>query len=143
MSTESWVVLTLQRLCKTRRYADCIQTYEFQGIGPTVVFGNEIPDLTSCLIQVYVRWPDNGLWYGATISKARPNLANGCYQSISMLSASRDSQRSFTDMLRVLQLNLKTLDAKLSYEETGEEENTNLGTLVKDGDLALSKPHAF
>jgi hypothetical protein len=40
-----------------------------------------------------------------------------------------------------MQLNLKTLNATLHYEETGEEEKANLGNLVKDGDLAISAIH--
>jgi hypothetical protein len=39
-----------------------------------------------------------------------------------------------------VQLALKTLDATLDYEETGEKEKTNLEELIKDGDLALSMP---
>jgi hypothetical protein len=31
-------------------------------------------ELTTILLQVFVRWPDNGLWYAATISKASPRL---------------------------------------------------------------------
>jgi hypothetical protein len=39
-----------------------------------------------------------------------------------------------------VQLALKTLDATLDYEETGEKEKTNLEELIQDGDLALSMP---
>ena len=88
--------------------------------------------------QVYVLWPDNGIWYKAELVKVFFLVLSG-YSPV-IYCTCLASARSVRDQGSCsLQLRIKDMKAVLEYPKEEESEEVDLTDLMNDGHIALSK----
>ena len=117
----------------------------------------EQKDITKDLIdrEVFLLWPDDGLWYPADVKKVcswqhPPELQDPHVQCHSLspafngaMGVSRPSwYKGQTGKRCIAQVELRYKQANVHYTTTDEKENINLDELVTERQIAFSTPPA-